>query len=415
MKGKINNKKNFYVIGTSFEKADAETRGNFTFFPESVKAFTAEAKKNGLENFFIVSTCNRSEFYGYADSIEDMTALYCKYTNGTIDEFKQIMIYHKNEDAIQHLFEVAAGLKSQILGDFEIIGQIKTWFTRFKKQGASSAFLERLVNTAIQISKQVKNETRISNGAASVSYAAVQYIQATQNNVSKKNILLFGTGKIGRNTCTNLIKHTQNEHITLINRTREKADSLSEKYKVIVKDFSDLQTEIVKTDILIVATGAHQPTVTEDMIPYDKKMTIIDLSMPENVVHTLASREKIQLINVDGLSKMVDETLDARKEDIPSAMEIIQKHKSEFNEWQQTRAYVPFIQSFKERLEFLQNHELQNLKKKHPQINGKETMVADKLVQNLTNQFASYILENKDQANDTIALLEDVFKLKTPS
>lgn len=415
MKGEINNKKNFYVIGTSFEKADAETRGNFTFFPESVKAFTAEAKKNGLESFFIVSTCNRSEFYGYADSIEDMIALYCKHTNGTIDEFKQIMIYRKNEDAIQHLFEVAAGLKSQILGDFEIIGQIKTWFTRFKKQGASSAFLERLVNTAIQISKQVKNETRISNGAASVSYAAVQYIQATQNNVSKKNILLFGTGKIGQNTCTNLIKHTQNEHITLINRTREKADSLNKKYKVIVKDFSDLQTEIVKTDILIVATGAHQPTVTEDMIPYDKKMTIIDLSMPENVVHTLASREKIQLINVDGLSKMVDETLDARKEDIPSAMEIIQKHKSEFNEWQQTRVYVPFIQSFKERLEFLQNHELQNLKKKHPQINGKETMVADKLVQNLTNQFASYILENKDQANDTIALLEDVFRLKTSS
>src|SRR5690606_34150406 len=228
-------------------------------------------------------------------------------------------------------------------------------------------------------------------------------------------ILLYGIGKIGRNTCTNLVKHTQNDHITLINRTKEKAELMTEKYDVLVKDFSELKEVLKSTDILIVATGAEQPTITEEMIPFDKEMTIIDLSVPENVAHTLGSRENIQLINVDGLSKMVDDTLDSRKDSVPMALEIISECKNEFNEWLKTREFVPVIQSFKERLEFLQEFEIKNLKKKNPQINGKETLVAEKLVQNLTNQFASYLLENRENAEETISIMEEIFRLKTNS
>lgn len=412
---KHNSQKDFYAIGVSYEKADAETRGKFTFFPESVEPFSEETKTLGIDNFFVVSTCNRSEFYGFADSAETMMELYCKHTNGSREEMNPVVSIHKNDEAIEHLFKVAAGLKSQILGDFEIIGQIKTWFKRFKKQGSSGAFLERLINTAIQISKKVKNETTLSNGAASVSFAAVQYILATQSAISEKNILLYGIGKIGRNTCTNLIKHTQNDHITLINRSREKAELMTEKYDVLVRDHSELKKELQSTDILIVATGAELPTITEEMIPFDKEMTIIDLSVPENVVHTLGSRESIQLINVDGLSKMVDDTLDSRKNSVPKALEIISECKTEFDEWLKTREYVPVIQSFKERLEFLQEFELKNLQKKNPKINGTETEVAQKLVQNLTNQFASYLLENRENADETIAMMEEIFRLKTDS
>src|SRR5690606_23753148 len=344
---KIHPNKNFYAIGISYEKADAEMRGKFAFFPESVEAFSEKARTLDIDNFFVVSTCNRSEFYGFADCTETMMNLYCEFTNGTIEEMNSVVSIYENDEAVQHLFKVSAGLKSQILGDFEIIGQIKTWFRRFKKYHTSGAFLERLINTAIQISKKVKNETTLSNGVASVSFAAVHYILATQKNISEKDILLFGIGKIGRNTCTNLIKHTQNDHIVLINRTREKAELMTEKYDVLVKDFAELNDELKKTDILIVATGAEQPTITEEMIPFDKEMTIIDLSVPENVAHTLGSRENIQLINVDGLSKMVDYTIDSRKNSIPQALEIISECKSEFDEWLATREFVPVIQSFK--------------------------------------------------------------------
>lgn len=402
----------FYVIGISYEKADALIRGKFTFFPEQVEAFTKESKTNGLDNFFIVSTCNRTEFYGFAENEDQIVEQYCNYTEGNAEEFRQFMIVKEGEEAIAHLFRVSSGLESQILGDFDIIGQIKIWFSRFKKQGASNAFLERLVNTAIQISKKVKNETFLSNGSASVAYSAVNFIQATQGNLVDKNILLYGIGKIGRNTCANLVKHYPNTNITLINRTKEKADVLGLKYDITVKDHSQLAEELENTDILIVATGASNYTITEKMIPFDKEMTIIDMSVPENVIHTLAARETIQLVNVDGLSKMVDDTIAQRRNAIPEALAIIEEHSTEFYDWLENRELVPAIQSFKDRLDFFQEFAMNNMKKDNYNIDENETMLTEKVIQKITNQFASYLIENKESADETIQLIEKMFHLK---
>ncbi len=407
-----NNQHKFYVVGISYEKADAVVRGKYTFFPEQVNAFTAKAKEKGMETFFIVSTCNRTEFYGFAESEEQIVDHYCKFTEGNADEFRQFMMVKEGEEAVNHLFRVSSGLESQILGDFDIIGQIKIWFARFKKAGASTAFLERLVNTAIQISKKVKNETLLSNGSASVAYSAVNFIQATQKDLMNKNILLYGIGKIGRNTCVNLVKHYPTANLTLINRTKEKAEVLGMKYDITVKDHTELEAELAKTDILIVATGASMHTVTEQMIPFDKEMTIIDMSVPENVIHTLGSRETIQLVNVDGLSRMVDDTIAAREDAIPEALAIIDLYRVEFYEWLKTRELVPYIQSFKDRLDFFHQHELHNLQKDNFQINENEDLLTQKVVQKITNQFASYLLENRDEADETIKLIQKMFRLK---
>lgn len=407
-----NKEENFYVIGISYEKADAETRGKYTFFPEQVGEFTKDSKSNGLDNFFIVSTCNRTEFYGFAENEDQIVEQYCKYTEGNAQDFRNFMVVKEGVEAINHLFRVSSGLESQILGDFDIIGQIKIWFNRFKKEGASNAFLERLVNTAIQISKKVKNETFLSNGSASVAYSAVNFIQATQGNLDNKNILLYGIGKIGRNTCANLVKHYPNTNITLINRTKEKAEVLGLKYDITVKNHSELEQELKNTDILIVATGASNYTITEEMIPYDKEMTIIDMSVPENVIHTLAARETIQLVNVDGLSKMVDDTIAQRRNAIPEALAIIEEHSSEFYDWLETRELVPAIQSFKDRLDFFQSFALNNLKKDNITIDESETLLTEKVIQKITNQFASYLIENKDNADETIQLMEKMFRLK---
>ena len=402
----------FYVVGISYEKADAITRGKYTFFPEQVEAFTKDSQDNGLDNFFVVSTCNRTEFYGFADNEEQIVEQYCKFTEGNANEFRQYMMVKEGEDAITHLFRVSSGLESQILGDFDIIGQIKIWFNRFKKMGASNAFLERLVNTAIQISKKVKNETFLSNGSASVAYSAVNFIERTQPDLSGKNILLYGIGKIGRNTCANLVKQYPTTKITLINRTKAKAEAVALKHDVEVKDHSELQEELKNTDILIVATGASFHTITEDMIPYDKEMTIIDMSVPENVVHTLASRESIQLVNVDGLSKMVDDTIAQRRNAVPEAIAIIDEYSNDFYEWLENRELVPAIQSFKSRLEFLQKHELNNLRKDNIDISENEIMLTNKLMQKITNQFASFLIENRDDSKETIELIEKMFHLK---
>jgi glutamyl-tRNA reductase len=213
----------FYAVGLSYKKADAVVRGKFSLDTNAQNNLLLQAKQEGIPSLIVTSTCNRTEIYGFAEHPFQLIKLICENSNGSVEEFQRVGFVYKNQEAVNHMFRVGTGLDSQILGDFEIISQLKSSFTESKKYDLISTYLDRLINTVIQTSKKIKNETEISSGATSVSFASVQYIMKNVENISEKNILLFGTGKIGRNTCENLVKHTKNEHITLINRTKDKA------------------------------------------------------------------------------------------------------------------------------------------------------------------------------------------------
>lgn len=256
----------FYAIGLSYKKADAEIRGRFSLDSDAKQNLLDQAKKENIEALVLTSTCNRTEIYGFAEHPFQLIKLLCDNSQGTVEDFQKVAYVYKNQEAISHLFKVGTGLDSQILGDFEIISQLKIAFNESKKKHLMNAFLERLINSVIQASKKIKNETEISSGATSVSFASVQYIFKNVEDISNKNILLFGTGKIGRNTCENLVKHTKHEQITLINRTKDKAERLARKLDVVVKDYADLQLEIQKADVLVVATGAQNPTVDKAIL-----------------------------------------------------------------------------------------------------------------------------------------------------
>jgi len=232
---------NFYSIGLSYKKADVTIRGSFSISDEAKKNILKQAKQEGIESLLIMSTCNRTELHGFAQHPFQLIKLLCEHTHGTVEEFEKVAYIFKNSKAVSHLFKVGTGLDSQILGDFEIISQVKQGFKMAKKHQMINPFMERLVNAVIQASKRIKNETEISSGATSVSFASVQYILKNVEAVSDKNILLFGTGKIGRNTCENLIKHTKNENITLINRTKTKAEKIAGKFNLIVKEYANIQ------------------------------------------------------------------------------------------------------------------------------------------------------------------------------
>jgi len=220
----------FYAIGLSYKKADADIRGKFSLDENAKQLLLHQAKQDGIEALLVTSTCNRTELYGFAEHPYQLIKLLCANTTGTVEEFEKVAYVFKNKEAISFLFQVGTGLDSQILGDFEIISQLKNSFIRSKALEMTNPFLERLINSVIQASKRIKTETEISSGATSVSFASVQYIMKNVENVSEKNILLFGTGKIGRNTCENLIKHTKNNQITLINRTKDKAEKIAGKF-----------------------------------------------------------------------------------------------------------------------------------------------------------------------------------------
>ena len=406
----------FYVIGLSYKKADAKMRGEFSLDKTAKTNLLVQAKASGIKSLVATSTCNRTEIYGFARHPFELIKLLCDNTQGTVEDFQSVAYVYKNSDAIQHMFKVGAGLDSQILGDFEIISQLKLSAKVSKKHQLLNAYLERLINAVIQASKRIKTETELSSGATSVSFASVHYIQKTVNEISSKNILLFGTGKIGRNTCENLIKHTKNEHITLINRTRDRADKIAGKFKLLVKDYSQLQEEIGNTDILIVATGAQNPTIDKHLIQNKKPLLILDLSIPKNVNENVMELPLVTLVHLDHLSQMTDETLEKRKVYIPIAESIISDIQTEFEAWVDNRKFAPTIKALKQKLEVFATAEVDAQRKKTNEFNEAQAeLISANLVQKITNHFAHHLKDETNSRSESLELIKKVFQLDSKS
>ncbi len=409
----ISKHNSFYTVGLSYKKANADVRGKFSLEPASMERLLLEAKDQGVDGLLIFSTCNRTELHGFAQHPFQLIKLLCDHSDGTVEEFQEVAYVLKNYEAIDHLFKVGTGLDSQILGDFEIIGQLKHSFYRSKKHGLTNHFLERLCNSIIQASKRVKNETELSSGATSVAFASVQYILKNVPEVSEKNILLFGTGKIGRNTCENLIKHTGNHHITLINRTKDKAEKIAGKFHLTVKDHGELQAEIRKTDILIVATAAHTPTISRDLIHTNKPLLILDLSIPKNVAADVEEISNVSLLHLDHLSQMTDETLERRKKYIPQAQSIIQDVRTEFIQWLETRKFAPVIKALKKKLKTMKEEEIDFQSKKYNNFNTEQAdIVSDRIIHQITKRFANHLKNSNIDADDSLELIQKVFQLE---
>ncbi len=412
----ISKHSSFYAIGLSYKKADAEVRGKFSLDVPAIDNIMVQAKEQGIDGLLVISTCNRTELYGFAQHPFQLIKMLCDQTQGSVEEFQEVAYVYKNHDAISHMFKVGTGLDSQILGDFEIISQIKQGFYRSKKHEMANPFLERLCNAVIQSSKRIKNETELSSGATSVAFASVKYILNTVPDISEKNILLFGTGKIGRNTCENLIKHSNNSHITLINRTREKAEAIAGKFELTVKDYGDLQIEIRKTDILVVATGAQLPTVSKALIYSKKPLLILDLSVPKNVSDDVLDLENVSLVHLDQLSQITDDTLTKRKEFVPKAEQIIDQVKKDFLKWLETRKFAPVINALKEKLKTMKAEEIDFHSKKISDFNQDQAeIISERIIQKITKQFANHLKSAEVDTQDSLELIQKVFQLEIDS
>lgn len=402
----------FYSVGLSYKKADAAIRGKFSLDALAKTNLLQQAKNEGIPALIVTSTCNRTEIYGYAEHPFQLIKLLCENSQGTVEDFQKVAYVYKNQDAINHIFRVGTGLDSQILGDFEIISQLKNGFVESKAMELTNAFMERLINSVIQASKKIKTDTEISSGATSVSFASVQYIMKNVPDIGNKNILLFGTGKIGRNTCENLVKHTKNEHITLINRTKDKAEKLAGKLNLIVKDHSELHLELQKADVVVVATGAQKPTVDKAILNLKKPMLILDLSIPKNVHENVTEIEGVTLIHLDHLSQMTDETLENRKLHIPAAEAIIEVIKNEFLVWTKSRKFAPTIHALKEKLNAIKTAELNFQSKKLADFNEEQAeIISNRIIQKITTHFANHLKDEDTMVDESIEWIEKVFQI----
>ncbi|MBH45754.1 MAG: glutamyl-tRNA reductase [Flavobacteriaceae bacterium] len=389
----------YCVVGLSYKNADLSVRGLFSLNKTKTDQLLLRAKADGVEELMVISTCNRTELMGRVENPEILINYLCTFSGGDPALFSDKGYVLTNNSALHHVFRVGCGLESQILGDFEIIGQLKKSFQNSKKHQMVNGFSERLVNAVIQSSKRIKTETKLSSGATSVSFASVHYILNKVKEVSNKNILLFGTGKIGRNTCENLIKHTQNDHIVLVNRSEESAKKVAGKFNLVVKNIKELKSEIAHADIMIVATGALDIIVDYTLVPNNKPLLILDLSVPSNVDPKLNELDNITLVNLDELSQLTNITLKQRKQFIPQANDILIEVEADFLQWFDHRKFAPMLKALKKKLLNGQQKELGN-----PQQ-------FSQVVNRLTGKVACFLKENPAKVDQTMALLQDVYQL----
>jgi glutamyl-tRNA reductase len=346
----------FFVAGINYRKCDTEIRGQFALNTEMITKVLQKAQGVGVAEALILSTCNRTEIYGLTSSVDILIDLLCSETAGTKESFRSAAYIKKHSSAAVHLFEVSAGLDSQILGDYEIVGQLKNALKVAKLSGMVGSFLDRLVSSALQASKEIKNNTGLSGGTLSVSFAAVQTAKNIYWDLSKKKILLIGTGKIGRNTCKNLVDYGGATDVTLINRNIEKAKTLADEFGLQYGGMESLDAMLGSADIIFTATSSTSPIIYRSQVDNGNEKLIIDLSVPVNVSKDVEEINTVRLIRVDELSKMKDDTLLQRSSEIPKAKAIIGEYLEEFMEWNHRRRYAPMLNHLKTTLYHLRNH-----------------------------------------------------------
>ena len=402
----------FYNIGVSYKKADANTRGKFSLTKENQSSLLKLSKEKGFKGVFVISTCNRTEISGFAQRPCQLIELLCEFSEGTIQEFAKVSTIYKNQEAIHQLFRIGTGLESQILGDYEIVGQLRQAFKLAKSLKATNAYSERLINSVLRASKRVKNETKLSSGTTSVSYAAVQYIIENLPDYDSKNILVYGLGKMGKHTCKNLAEYTKNKSVCLINRTEDKATEFIKEHTSIRKSvIANLSEEIEKAAVLIVSTGSDKPTITKEHIRSDKELLILDLSMPENVSKEVTEFKGVSLVNIDELSKITDKTLAARQQEVPLAEAIIETHKATFNEWLNHRRFTPAIAALKKSLENIKNDEIDFQKKKIAHFDEDQAeILTSRFIQKITTQFVKHLKDEDTSVSQSLQVINKVFQ-----
>src|SRR5690606_38732146 len=213
----------------------------------------------------------------------------------------------------------------------------------------------------------------------------------------------------GRNTCENLIKHSNNSHITLINRTREKAEAVAGKFQLTVKDYGELQSEIRKADVLVVATGAQMPTVSKALVHPKKPLLILDLSVPKNVANDVLELENVTLVHLDQLAQITDDTLAKRKKFVPKAEAIIEEVKKDYLKWLETRKFAPVINALKVKLQLMKAEEIDFHSKKLMDFNQDQAeLISERIIQKITKQFANHLKSPEVDTEDSLELIQKV-------
>ncbi len=406
----------FCVVGVNHWEATIEVREQFSLSDVQKAELIAGANREGIESLFVISTCNRTEIFAQHATSQELIRLLVTYSDASLDEFHTYGFEMSGRKAVEHLFNVTVGLDSQILGDLQVVKQVKEAYELASEKNAVSGELHRLMQCVFRAHKRSRNETSLAEGAATTAYAAVQFAKKTFDTLQDKNILLVGTGKIGKVTCKNLVSLGA-RRLTLANRTLERAEFVADRFDLEVAEMEALPSEIAEADLVIVATGAGKPVVSmEHMQPSIQKGTfkvLLDLSVPRNIDPEIGTLEFVDLANMDFLSDVTDEAYRRREENIPLVKKIVDDELTDYQNWLSKQKVVPTIKALTNKFDSIRDEEFEFFKNK---ISDTDRDKVENLTRRIVNKIAAYSIEHlrdHHESEQVAKVVHDMFKLKT--
>ena len=418
-------------LGLSHQTAPVEVRERHAFPASRMEAaLVALRDYEAVREAVMLQTCGRLEIYAdvadYEAGIAQLKSFLLNFRHGMVAYDLESYLYtHLGRQAVEHLFRVSTGLDSMLIGEAEILGQVKDAFIAAQEAHSLGKTLHRLFREAMGAGKAARTQTRIGDESASIATAAIELAKKQFDTLQDRNVVIIGAGKMGR-TAAKRLRGEGTQNLVVTNRTMKHAqDLVSEVGFGHAVELPGLLDALTSADIVVTSTGASHFVLTPDIVGSamarrcDYPMFVIDIAVPRDVHPDVAAIEGVTLVDIDGLKSHVLEKLEVRREAIPQVEEIIEEYLERFSQWYQSRVAVPVIASLTQKAEALRTAELERLFARCPELTEREKMlvtgmsmtIISKLLHTVVTKIRDKAVTNHPEAIEHVRLLDELFEL----
>lgn len=416
------------AVGLNYRIAPVEIREKLTFSEQQLEEAMQQlnARKSVLENV-IISTCNRTEIYAVVDQIHTGRYYIKQFLSDWFEvekeEFSPFLSIYETDGAMEHLLRVTSGLDSMVLGETQILGQMKQVFMRAQEAGTTGTIFNQLFKQAVTMAKKAHKETEIGENAVSVSYAAVELARKIFGDLVHKHIVILGAGKMGELAAKNL--HGSGvKKVSVVNRTLEKAQTVASQFNGYAKTMDELDDVLADADIVISSTGATEYVITkEKMEPIHRKrkgkpLFFVDIAVPRDLDPAMETLDSVFLYDIDDLQGIVDANLALRKQAAEEIEVMIEAEIVEFKQWLQTIGVVPVISALRSKALNIQAETMKSIERKMPELSDRERKILNKHTKSIINQMLkepisqAKELASQPDADETLKLFTQIFGIE---
>ncbi len=411
------------VIGVNHRTASVDIREKLAFNgPKLEEGVFGLRKIPEVKEAAVLSTCNRVELYvcaskgsAAADHIKDFLAVFHGLNR---QDFEKSLYVHEAETAIRHIFRVSSSLDSMVLGEPQILGQIKDSFDFALNKKTTGVLLNKLMKKAISTAKRVRTETKIAENAVSISFAAVELAKKIFTDLAGKSFMLMGAGEMAELAARHLMNNGVQD-VMVVNRTYERGCELAREFNGKPVKFEDFLTELVHTDIIICSTGAPSYVLLKEQMHKvmkerkQKSVFIIDISVPRNIDPEINKLDNVYLYSVDDLQEVVDANIHGRKIEAEKAEKIIDEEVDKFVRWMSSLDSVPTIVALRQKAEEIKTEELEKLKSRINDLDEDKMKAVEYMAAAIINKLIHpptvALKEDTEDRDELIAMIKKLY------